>query len=295
LEVGGLADETELTEARPLHVLQDQIVQAELSGVYTSHEQLTTYLGLGGTEAELDEAVRAEAAVRRAELSPAGLAVVWSRLLPASESLSEDEIRSWLEVDMIRALAAKAVTWSRFSSVVLRDWTGKDAVTPTENTLIEHLLARHPRQSAALLAQVMRDTPSSASRLTQRLEAASPATLSGLAGAIVDDHTIPAGLRIMLASRAGEEVRAQARDMVARELGVTNATLASLAPDGVPDDEPDPGRDEGATPAAMRLAWLWAGIAFFTGTLLSLRLNLAFMIAVVMCLLAWMIGRERED
>ena len=277
-----------------LEQLKRKIVDSELQGVSTPVALTSAFQRLGGTESDLDEAVRSEAAIRRDEITPAGLAVVWSRLLHAHESLSEGEIRSWVGIDMIRALAAKSATWSRFSATVLADWARKESTSTTENTLMEHLIARHPAEAAAVLAQAMREIPSGADRLTHRLEATSPRTLAGLANAIVDDSSIPAALRVTLAGRAGDQVRARARAMVARELGVTDATLAQLAPDDVLEEEPEE-VGEGATPAAMRLAWFWAGLAFFLGTVLSLRFNLAFMVAAVMCLVAWLVGRETKD
>ena len=276
-------------------VLRRALVEGELSGNYTTPDLMSAYQRLGGTESDLDHAVLSEAAARRDEVSPAGLGVVWSRLARGQDSLSEGEVRSWLANDMIRGLASRSVTWTRFSAIVLGDWARKPDATPIENSLAEYLIAKHPAESAAVLAQAMREDPHGAEHLADRLESTSPKTLASLAAAVVDDSSIPAGLRVTLAGRAGETVRARARDMVARELGVSDEVLAKLAPEDLVEPDARAGGQRGATPAAMRLAWICAGIAFLVGSILGAGFALAFVIALVMFVIAWLVGRPSGE
>ncbi len=267
--------------------LQGALVHNELAGSYTTPDLLAAFARLGGSEQQLDDAVLAAAAAR--EVGPAGQAVVWSRLLRVQDALTETQVRSWLSQDMIRELAAKSATWSRFSALELGDWARKPAATPHDNSLAKHMIDKHPAEAGAVLAQAMREDPSGADRLADRIEARSPKTLIALAAAIVDDGTIPAGLRVTLAGRADDKVRARARDMVIRELGVSHEAMARLAPedvDATAADEP-----ASATPAAMRLAWVSAGIAFLFGSLLSFGFNVAFVLMLITFLIAWWVGR----
>ena len=273
--------------------LRRALVDYELSGSYTTPDLMTAYLQCGGTESDLDAAVLGTAAARRNidPVGPAGLAVVWSRLLRVEETLSEGEIRTWLELDMIRGLAAKSATWTRFTAIELGDWARKESATPTANSLAQQLIAKHPAESAAVLAQAMREDPHGAQRLLDRLD---DKTRLAMAGAVVDDGSIPAGLRLTLASTAGEAIKARARAMVVRELGVTDETMAALAP-GNPVREQESDESETATPAVRRLAWTVAGVAFFLGTLLGLNLGVGFFLAAAMFVVAWYVGREPED
>jgi hypothetical protein len=204
-------------------------------------------------------------------------------------------VRSWLANDLIRGLASKSVTWTRFSAMVLGDWARERAATPTENSLAEYLIAKHPSPSAAVLAQAMREDPHGAEHLADRLESVSPMTIATLAASVVDDSSIPPGLRVTLAGRAGEAVRARARDLVARELGVSDEVLAKLAPEDLDEAETRTRETEGATPAAMRLASICAGVAFLVGSILGLELRTAFVLTLVIFVIAWLVGRSSDD
>ncbi len=269
------------------------LVEAELAGNYTSADLLAGYHRLGGHESELDDAVLSAAASRRDQLTQGALSVVWVRLGHVQDRISEAEVRSWLREDMIRGLAAQSVTWTRFAAIVLGDWARKHTAGQTETSLAERIIARHPSESAAVLAQAIREDPHGAERLVARLEASHPRTLVSLAAAVVDDGTIPAGLRVTLAGRAGESVRARARDMVARELGVSEETLGALAPEQ--DDGSQVTNADGTDPATLRLAWAWAGVAFLIAAMLSPGLRFAVGVALIFFVVAWVVGRSRSD
>jgi hypothetical protein len=266
--------------------LGDALVERELTGDFTTPDLLAAYTRLGGSEDDLDTLVISRAAGRA--IVPAGLAVVWCRLLRVQEGLSEAEVRAWLVDATIRGLAADSVTWSRFSAIALGDWARRPASDASEDALAHRLIGRHPRQSAAVLAQAMREQPARAGRLADRIESGSPESLVALAKAIVDDRSIPSGVRIVLAGRADEAVRTRARSMVVRELGVSESDLARLAPE---DDETGV---DGASPGAVRLAWVLAGGAFFLGSFLGLGLDAAFMVMLLFFVIAWFAGRDPD-
>ncbi|HET7736080.1 MAG TPA: hypothetical protein VFK52_08915 [Nocardioidaceae bacterium] len=273
--------------------LKRALIAHELAGNYTTPDLLTAFERLGGSDADLDAAVLDAAVARRATepLSPAGLAVVWSRLLRVEEQLSEGEIRSWLAIDMIRGLAAKAATWTRFSGIELADWARNPSATRQEDTLASYLIGKHPTEAAAVLAQAMREEPHMATRLASRLD---EKTRVSLAAAIVDDPSIPAAVRVTLAGQAGEAVKSRARAMVVRELGVTDDALAALsAGDGPEVDRP---ADSGElSPAMRRSAWTVAGVAFFIGSILSLSFMPALLLSTAMFVIAWYVGREVDE
>ena len=271
--------------------LKRALVDHELSGSYTTPDMLSAFQRLGGSDADLDAAVLGTAAARRDQVNPAGLAVVWSRLVRIEETLTEGEIRSWLAIDMIRGLAAKSATWTRFTAIELGDWARRDSASPAANSLAQQLIAKHPANSAAVLAQAMREDPHGAAHLVDRLD---EKTVVALAGAVVDDASLPAGLRLTLASRAGEPVKARARAMVVRELGVTDETMASLAP-GDATDVPAPDEGDEVSPATRRLAWSVAGVAFFLGSLLGLGFGPGFFLSAAMFVIAWYVGRVPND
>lgn len=273
--------------------LKRALVAHELAGNYTTPDLLTAFERLGGTDADLDEAVLDAAAARRTTepLSPAGLAVVWSRLLRVEEHLSEGEIRSWLEIDMIRGLAAKAATWTRFSGIELADWARNPSATRQEDTLASYLIGKHPTEAAAVLAQAMREEPHSAQKLASRLD---EKTRVSLASAIVDDASIPPAVRVTLAGQAGEAVKARARAMVVRELGVTDDALAALSASDVPD-ETRRAESDGPTPAMRRSAWTVGAVAFFIGSILSLGFLPALFLSSAMFVIAWYVGREVDE
>lgn len=287
-----LAELTWSERSQASDALKRALVAHELAGNYTTPDLLTAFERLGGSDADLDEAVLAEAVARRETdpLSPAGLAVVWSRLLRVEEQLSEGEIRSWLEVDMIRGLAAKAATWTRFSAIELADWARNPGATRQEDTLASYLIGKHPAEAAAVLAQAMREEPHHAAALAGRLD---EKTRLSLAAAIVDDASIPAAVRVTLAGQAGEAVKARARDMIARELGVTKENLAALAAGDGPEESPADADEP--TPAMRRTAWTVAAIAFFIGSILSLGFMSALFLTAAMFVIAWYVGREVDE
>lgn len=281
--------------ARVADVLKRALVDNELAGNYTTPDLLAAFTRLGGTEDELDTAVLSEGALRRdtGGVSPAGTAVVWSRLVRVQESLSEGEVRAWLCDDMVRALASKSATWTRFSAIVLGDWARKEAANTTENSLAKYLIEKHPSEAAAVLAQAMREDPAGASLLADRIEAGSPKTLAVLVAATVDDASLPAGLRVMLAGRSSEQVRARARDMVARELGVSKEALARLSPET--EDEAPQRSDDGPTPEAQRLAWIVAGSVLLITGVVPFGFRFSFILAMLAFTFAWFVARDQES
>jgi hypothetical protein len=276
------------------HDLEKAIVESELEGTFTSPEVLATYAALGGTDEQLDRAVLDEARLRRnftPSISPAGLAVVWSRLLHVQEDLSADEIHTWLSFDMVRALAMKSETWSRFSALALSEWAAKPMTSNTEDSLALGLLTRHPPQAATVLARSSVGQDPQA--LVARLGALPPQTLAQLAATLVDEHTVPAGLRIALAGRAGEDVRARARAMVVRELGTTSDALAELASESGPTgfgSEDDDG-DGFWTPAG----WVGLAIGVVLASIVTLGLKAALFFALIFLAIAWLSNRSGDD
>ncbi|HSV40447.1 MAG TPA: hypothetical protein VLI04_16920 [Nocardioidaceae bacterium] len=270
--------------------LKRALVDHELSGSFTTPDLMSAFQRVGGTESELDAAVLGTAAARRDQVNPSGLAVVWARLIRVEETLTEGEIRSWLAIDMIRGLAAKSATWTRFTAIELGDWARNELATRAADALAQQLIAKHPNNSAAVLAQAMREDPHGATRLMGRLD---EKTVVTLASAVVDDASLPTGLRLTLASRAGEAVKARARAMVVRELDVTDETMAALSPGEAPEARAANDREE-MSPATRRLAWSVAGVAFFLGSLLGLGFGPGFFLSAAMFVIAWYMGREPE-
>lgn len=280
-------------EAR--HILRDALIESELSGNFTAPDLMSAYERLGGSDDDLDDVVLTAAAVRHeaSALSQAGLAVVWARLIRVQDRLTEGEVRSWLSHDMIRGLAAKAATWTRFSATLLADWARQGSTRPQEDALAGFLVERHPEESAAVLAQAFREQPAQAGHLLRRVQDSSPKTVTRLTAALVDDASIPASFRIHLAATGDEAVRTRARAMVARELGVDEQALSRLAPDAA--EVPSRASDDETPPAVQRLAWNIAAVAFLVGSVLGLGFRAALFFALVLATIGYLVGREDES